>query len=206
MIAIVDTGGANIASVTHALRRAGKAGSLTKDPAVIAAASHVILPGVGAAGDSMDRLREAQLLNCLRGLRQPTLGICLGMQLLFDRSEENQTECLGLIAGTVSRIPSKEGLTVPHMGWNRVWRSGTPTALLEGLEDGDFFYFVHSYVAPPGTWVRGTVQHGGIYPAVVQSENFFGAQFHPERSAESGARLLRNFLCLTSPIGGSLNL
>ena len=195
MIAIVDTGGANIASVQNAFERIGKASKLTSDRTEIENASHVILPGVGAAGDSMTRIREHQLLATLRGLRRPVLGICLGMQLLFMASEEDGTDCLGLLPGVVRRLPASPGFPVPHMGWNRVqFQSQGP--LTEGIESGEYFYFVHSFFAPLVEGTTGFCEYPAPFTAMVSRENFHGVQFHPERSAQAGSRLLRNFLNL----------
>jgi glutamine amidotransferase len=194
VIAIVDTGGANLASVLDALERWERKAVVTDDAAVIADCSHVILPGVGAAGDSMDRLRRAELIVCLRELKQPTLGICLGMQLLFSASREGDTACLGVLPGTVSRLPDRDGFPVPHMGWNQLQDSGRDNPLLRGISPQSHFYFVHSFIAPDGDWVTAHFDYGGRFPAMVQRENFFGAQFHPEKSARAGARLLRNFI------------
>ncbi|MFH1725431.1 MAG: imidazole glycerol phosphate synthase subunit HisH [Elusimicrobiota bacterium] len=195
MIAIIDAGGANFASITNALERLGTPGRLTKDPEVIGRADHVILPGVGAAADSMRRLRETGLVEVIRRLQRPLLGICLGMQLLFARSEEGETHCLGVLPGCVRRMEGGPGLSIPHMGWNRVRRTGS-SFLLSGVPDESHFYFAHSYQAPEGPWVRGTARHGRAFPAVVESGNFFGVQFHPERSADAGATILRTFLTL----------
>ena len=139
MIAIVDTGGANIASVRNALHRLGKPAELTSNPDTIEGASHVLLPGVGAAGDSMERLRRRELIDCLKGLRQPTLGICLGMQLLFGASEEDNASCLGVLPGRVTRIPNREGLAVPHMGWNRIEFKKPASRLLRDIPENNFF-------------------------------------------------------------------
>ena len=192
MIAIIDSGGANIASVRFALERLGVAGELTADPAIIASSERVILPGVGAAPAAMAQLESAGLVKCIRGLTQPVLGICLGMQLLFERSTESDTRMLGIINSDVKRLPDAQGLRIPHMGWNQV-DIRRPDPLLKGLEDG-WFYFVHSYAVPLGDWTLASSQHGETFSAVVQQDNFRGAQFHPERSAASGARLLKNFL------------
>lgn len=194
MLAIVDSGGANIASVKFALERLGVQGELTTDPAVIRSAERVILPGVGSAAEGMKRLHARGLVECVRGLTQPVLGVCLGMQLLFEASEEGPTPALGLLPGRVALLPAGPGLTVPHMGWNCL-RIERPSPLLAGLEEARF-YFVHSYAAPAGAHTLATAEHGTRFAAVVQRDNFFGAQFHPERSGAAGARLLRNFLQL----------
>jgi glutamine amidotransferase len=182
MLAIVDSGGANIASVRFALERLGVQSELTADPAVIRAAERVILPGVGSAQEG-----------CVRGLTQPVLGICLGMQLLFESSAEGETPSLGLIPGRVALLPESPGITVPHMGWNTLtMRPATP--LLEGFDAATRFYFVHSYAGPVNAFTAASCEHGAPFAAVVQRGNFSGVQFHPERSGAAGAQLLRNFL------------
>jgi len=191
-IAVVDSGGANIASVLHALRRLGADPRFTADPAEIRAAERVILPGVGAAGRAMEVLRSHGLVEVIRGLRQPVLGICLGMQLLFDSSEEDDARLIGLIPARLSRLPESEDLRVPHMGWNAI-ETTRPDPLTESL-DGRWFYFVHSFAAPVGDWTLATSRHGRPFSAIVRHDNFYGAQFHPERSAGAGAALLRRFM------------
>ena len=196
-VAIIASGGANVASLQYALERLGASSRLTADPAELRAARRVILPGVGAAADAMARLRTLRLDELVPRLEQPVLGICLGMQLLFAGSEEgddgDDTECLGLIAERVARFPSRQGLPVPHMGWNQI-RIVTPAPLLDGVTDGDRFYFVHSYAAPTGPWTLAATDYGGEFSAAVRHRNFHGVQFHPERSAGPGARVLANFL------------
>ncbi|TNJ34871.1 imidazole glycerol phosphate synthase subunit HisH [Arenimonas terrae] len=192
-LVLVDSGGANIGSVRYALQRLGVESRLSADPAEIIAADRVILPGVGAAGPGMARLRELGLVETLRGLRQPLLGICLGMQLLFETSEEGEEACLGLLPGRVARLPAAPGIRVPHMGWNQL-RSTRPSTLLEGIGDEAQAYFVHSYAAPVTSDCIATTDHGLPFAAVVARGNVSGAQFHPERSAAVGARLLQNFL------------
>ena len=191
-IAVVDSGGANIASVLHALGRLGVEPAFTADPAVIRGADRVILPGVGAAGHAMEVLRGHGLVDVIRALSQPVLGICLGMQLLFTASEEDDASLLGLIPARLERLPENDRLRVPHMGWNAI-RTIRTDPLTAGLEN-NWFYFVHSYAAPVGDWTLATARHGEAFSAVVRRNNFSGAQFHPERSAAAGARLLRNFL------------
>ena len=198
MIAIIDSGGANIASVRFALGRLGVEAALTADPAVISAAERVILPGVGAAPVAMAKLDEAGLVDCIRGLTQPVLGICLGMQLLFDRSEEGDTPLLGLIGGTCEAFDPSAGLTVPHMGWNRlIPQDGAGThPLLAGVAPGAHVYFVHSYAAPVSEDTVAACDYGGAFTALVARGNFMGAQFHPERSGPAGAMILQNFINL----------
>lgn len=192
---LVDAGGTNIGSVRSALRRLGVDAPLTADAARIRRASHVILPGVGAAGPAMQRLERAGLVGTLRELRQPVLGVCLGMQLLFERSGESDLPCLGLIAAEVGRLPAAADLRIPHMGWNRL-QIERPHALLDGLDTDAHAYFVHSYAAPAGAWTLASCTHGMSFSAIVQKDNFFGMQFHPERSAAAGSLLLKNFLAL----------
>jgi len=195
-IAVVDSGGANISSVLHALGRLGVEPAFTANPAVIRAADRVILPGVGAAGHAMDVLRVNELVTVIRALKQPVLGICLGMQLLFASSEEDDASLLGIIPARLARLPDGAQRRVPHMGWNAI-RASAADPLTEGL-DGNWFYFVHSYAAPVGDWTLATARHGETFSAVVRRDNFSGTQFHPERSAGAGARLLRNFLETTA--------
>jgi len=197
-LAIIDSGGANISSVKHALRRLGAAPVFTADAETIRAADRVILPGVGAAAAAMTRLRELGLFDCIRELQQPVLGICLGMQLLFEKSDEARAgasgvECLGIIPGTLKKFEPSPGVRIPHMGWNTTTKV-VDDPLLTGLADNPWFYFVHSYRAPIGTSTIATCQHGESFAAIVRHKNFHGAQFHPERSARCGARLLSNFL------------
>jgi glutamine amidotransferase len=192
-VAIVDSGGANLASLQFALERLGARGTITASPAVIRSAGRVILPGVGAAGDAMQRLRSAGLDTVLPGLQQPVLGICLGMQLLYERTEEGDTQCLGIVPATVRRLLPSPGLPAPHMGWNRV-RARRAGGLLDGLADGEHFYFVHGYAAPTTPDTIAVTDYGTDITAIVQRRNFLGTQFHPERSGPAGARVLQNFL------------
>lgn len=192
-VVLVDSGGANIGSVRYALERLGVQAEMSAEAATIRAADRVILPGVGAAAPGMARLRELDLVDTLRTLRQPLLGICLGMQLLFEGSEEGDVECLGLLPGRVTRMPESPGIRVPHMGWNRL-EPTTDSALLDGVADGAQAYFVHSFAAPVTADCVARCRHGAAFAAVVQRGNVAGAQFHPERSAAVGARLLANFL------------
>jgi imidazole glycerol-phosphate synthase subunit HisH len=192
-VAIIANGGANIASLRFALDRLGASSELTSDPEALRRAPRVILPGVGAAADAMDRLRALNLVEVIRTLTQPVLGICLGMQLLFESSEEGETSCLGVIPARVTKFPPRDGLPVPHMGWNRV-TTRTASPLLRGLDDAPYVYFVHSYAAPVGASTLATSEYGEAFSAVVQCRNFLGAQFHPERSSRAGSRMLANFL------------
>jgi glutamine amidotransferase len=200
-LAIIDSGGSNISSVMYALRRLGAEPVFTRDPLVIRRADRVILPGVGAAAAAMAQLRESGLVSCIRELRQPVLGICLGMQLLFERSTEDGgdgagVECLGLVPGKLEKLQPSPGLRVPHMGWNVAAPLKRHT-LFDGLPPEPWFYFVHSYRAPVTDDTLAASTHGETFTAVVGKGNFMGAQFHPERSAAHGARLLENFLGYT---------
>lgn len=192
-IIIIDSGGANLASLQFALERLGARARVSSDAAQIAAAPRVILPGVGSARDAMQRLRAVGLAERLPRLEQPVLGICLGMQLLYRISAEGDTSCLGVLPGTVERLISKRGLPVPHMGWNQLELTARDP-LLEGVETGDYVYFVHSYAAPVSQATLATTRYGADVTAVVRHGNFWGTQFHPERSGRTGAAILGNFL------------
>jgi glutamine amidotransferase len=196
-VAVVDSGGANISSVLHALGRLGVEPEFTHEATAIRKADRVILPGVGAAGHAMEVLARYGLVDVIRSLTQPVLGICLGMQLLFESSEEDDAAMLGMIPARLERLPDREGLRVPHMGWNAI-ETTRADPLTESL-DGNWFYFVHSFAAPTGDWTLATSRHGQSFSAVVRRDNFSGAQFHPERSATAGATLLRNFLEMPQP-------
>jgi glutamine amidotransferase len=193
-VVMLDSGGANLGSVQAALARLGVQAPITSDWATIRAATHVLLPGVGAAGAAMARLRANGLDRLVPTLGQPLLGICVGMQLLFERSEEGDTECLGLLPGVVRRLPPAAGIRVPHTGWNRL-AVGAGDALVDGL-DREWMYFVHGYAAPAGADAVATAAHGAEFAAVARRGHVMGVQFHPERSAAAGRRLLRNFLAL----------
>ena len=192
-VALVDAGGANIGSVLFALRRLGVEATLTGDAKVIREADRVILPGVSTAAMVMGRLRELDLVETLRTLEQPLLGVCVGMQLLYEGSDEGDVECLGLVPGKVAKLPVSSAIRIPHMGWNTL-QPLRASSLSEGIEAGDRAYFVHSYAAPVTADCVLSSDHGLPFAAVVQRGRVAGAQFHPERSAKVGARLLRNFL------------
>ncbi len=197
MIAIIDSGGANIASVQFALERLGAQSVLTRDAAKIAAADRVLLPGVGAAPVAMKALRDAQLIEPISQLSQPVLGICLGMQLLFGHSFEGDTDLLGILDGVCHPFTPTEGQSVPHMGWNRL-RTTATHPLLAGLDDVSHVYFVHSYYVPVNDATIATCYYGQDFTAIAARDNFLGCQFHPERSGQVGARILQNFLEIPS--------
>jgi len=185
-IAIIDSGGANIASLLFAFDRLQAKAVLTSDADEIRNAARVLLPGVGAA-------TNAGLVDVIRQLKQPVLGICLGMQLLSDGSEEEDVECLGIIPGMVKKLAATTDSPVPNMGWC----STSITAahpVLEGIEDNSYFYYLHSYALPVSDHTLATAIHTDEFSAIIGHENFVAAQFHPERSSAAGARLLRNFV------------
>lgn len=194
-VVIVASGGANLASLRYALERLGARVAVSADGSTIASAERVVLPGVGAAAHAMTRLRAAGLINVLRTLTQPVLGICLGMQLLFERSAEGCTECLKLLPGAVEALEPAAKHPVPHMGWNELQRL-EPDPLLRGVAHGDHAYFLHSYAAPMTEHTLASTDYGRAVAAVVRRGNFWGTQFHPERSSATGARVLENFLAL----------
>jgi len=189
----VDAGGANLGSVRYALERLQVDVQMVRAPADLAGLERVILPGVGAAAEGMKRLHAQGLVQPLRELQVPLMGICLGMQLLFERSEEGDVECLGLLPGIVRRLHPGVGVRVPHMGWNKLLAL-RESPLLAGVPLGSSAYFVHSYAAPVTSDTVAACHHGGLFTAVVQRGRLCGAQFHPERSAGPGARILQNFL------------
>jgi glutamine amidotransferase len=193
---IIDSGGANLASLQFALERLNAPATVTTSPADVRSAQRVILPGVGSAADAMQRLHAAGLAGVLPTLKQPVLGICLGMQLLFKHSEEGAVDCLGIIPDTVRRLKAEPGRPVPHMGWNNLVTLHEDP-LLDGVTDSDYVYFVHSYAAPVSDITLARTDYGAQVSAVVRRGNFWGTQFHPERSADTGSRILANFLRLS---------
>ena len=194
-VVVIDHGAGNFASIAFALARLGVACVRSADPQRIERASHVILPGVGAAGSAMQHLRASRINRLLPALTQPVLGICLGMQLLHETSAEDDTACLGILPGRATRLPGGPGLRSPHMGWNTL-RVTTPSPLTAGLEPAEYVYFVHSYAVAPGPACVAQATYGATFSALVSHRNFHGAQFHPERSGRTGARVLANFLGL----------
>jgi glutamine amidotransferase len=185
--------GANLASLKFAFARLGCEIEVSDDPARLNSASHVVLPGVGAAKDAMARLTRLGLTDALPRLKVPVLGICLGMQLLFQRSDEEDATCLGIVAAPVEKLPDEPNLPIPEMGWNRI-EFDRESELTRGIANGAHAYFVHSYAAPVGPYTRAWTDYGRPFSSIVAQENFFGTQFHPERSSIVGARILDNFL------------
>ncbi len=193
MIVVIDYRAGNLYNVGNALRYLGAEFVFSADPAMVQKASKVILPGVGSARPAMESLAQLGLVPVLKRLSVPFLGICLGLQLLFERSDEEQTECLGILPGAVKRFDSTR-LKVPHIGWNQVCCKGR-SPLFEGIPDKSSFYFVHSFYGPVSEdLTRATTDYGARFSSVVAKGNYRGVQFHPERSGELGLQVLRNFL------------
>lgn len=203
-LALIDAGGANLGSVRYALGRIGAQPRLVRDADELGAPERIILPGVGAAAPSMALLRARGLDAALRASTAPLLGVCVGMQLLFESSEEGDVDCLGLLKGRVRKLSGGPGLRVPHMGWNRLRKrldaNGDSPPLLDGIDEGAHAYFVHSYAVlvddETDACVLAESDHGQRFAAVVGSGKRYGAQFHPERSSAAGLQLLDNFLKL----------
>lgn len=196
-VAVVAYGAGNVASVRFALERLGAEVRLVSTAAEIGTAERLILPGVGAAAYAMARLAELELVDAIRAFPRPLLGVCLGQQLLFERSDEGEAEMLGLIPGRVARMEPGSSRPVPHMGWSRL-EVVRDDPLLDGLDDEAWAYFVHGYVCPDGPATLARAEYDGAVPAVVRAGNRWGCQFHPERSSAAGARILKNFLELSA--------
>ncbi|WP_127959407.1 imidazole glycerol phosphate synthase subunit HisH [Serratia microhaemolytica] len=192
-VVILDTGCANLASVTYAVQRLGYQPQVSRDAEIIQRADKLFLPGVGTAEAAMSQLEQRELIPLIKACTQPVLGICLGMQLLAESSEEsNGIKTLGMIDTPVKQMLDC-GLPLPHMGWNRV-TAQAGNRLFRGIEQGSYFYFVHSYAMPLCPNTIAQTCYGETFTAAVQKDNFFGVQFHPERSGTAGAQLLKNFL------------
>jgi glutamine amidotransferase len=197
-VVIIDTGCANVSSVRFAIQRLGYTVEVSKDPEVVLAADKLFLPGVGTASEAMQNLQERNLIELVKKVEKPLLGICLGMQLLGKLSQEKGSkandivECLGLCEGEVKLMDTGD-LPLPHMGWNTVTaKAGHP--LFKDIEAGEYFYFVHSFAMPVGDYTIGTCEYGNPFSAAIQSGNYYGVQFHPERSSKAGSKLIQNFL------------
>ena len=196
-LTIIDTGCANLSSVKMAIQRLGVEPIVSCDAADIKSADKLILPGVGTAKAAMRNLQERKLVDLIREAKQPLLGFCLGMQMLAQASEESMDgeadiQCLGIIPGKV-KLMQVGNLRLPHMGWNQIEHDGTHP-LFNGIPSGSYFYFVHSYALEVTEATLARCNYGQPFSAVVGKDNFFGAQFHPERSGKLGAQLIRNFL------------
>ncbi|MBQ0126938.1 MAG: imidazole glycerol phosphate synthase subunit HisH [Bacteroidales bacterium] len=195
MIAIIDYNAGNIKSVANALERLGCSYTLTSDPEVIRKAEKVILPGVGAASEAMADLEAKGLIPVIRSLRQPVLGICVGLQVLCRDSEEGDVRCIGIFDSHVRRFQPSAEAKVPHMGWNAI--GNCDSKLLKGIDGGSFVYFVHSYYPTLCPDTIATCRHGReMFSAALKYENFYGTQFHPEKSGSIGEHILRNFISL----------
>jgi len=190
MIAIIDYGAGNTKSLQFALERLGVKSILTSDPEQIKSAEKVIFPGQGAAGSAMKKLQHYGLDKVIRNLTQPVLGICLGMQLLCEHSEEGNIQGLGIVQGTVRRFSDK--VKVPQMGWNSIHK--LKGSLFEGISEASYMYLVHSYYVPEIKETVATADYNGTYSVALQKDNFYGVQFHPEKSSQKGQLLLNNFL------------
>ena len=194
-VAIVDSIGSNLASLIFALNRIGSSFEITDEIDVINKASHIILPGVGAAKNAMTKLKQRKLIDEISKLTKPTLGICLGMQIFMEASDEDDAKCLGVISNTCRPFENNRDYPVPHMGWNKV-RFNRDSVLTKNLKDDDYYYFVHSYYVPICSETIGVSSYPIEFSAVVQKDNFFGTQFHPEKSGLSGSKILQNFISL----------
>ncbi len=194
-VAIIDGGGANIASLRFALERLGAECALAADSESIDSATHIILPGVGAAKPAMERLEQLDLVELIRKTDKPLLGICLGMQLLASGSAEEDIECIGIFPGRAQKLPVGPDTPVPNMGWCQT--SATKNnPLLAGIRNGSWFYYVHSYALPVDDLTVASATHRSAFAAIMARDNFYATQFHPERSSAAGAKLLNNFLGL----------
>lgn len=201
MISIIDYDAGNIKSVEKALAHLGEEAVITRDRDIILSSDKVILPGVGAFGDAMTKLHEYNLVNVIYDVADkkiPFLGICLGLQLMFESSEESKgVTGLGLLPGEIVRIPDKEGLKIPHMGWNNI-KVREDSRLFAGLPENPYVYFVHSYYlkAREEAIVAATTEYSVKIHAAVEKDNLFACQFHPEKSSEVGLQILKNFVAL----------
>lgn len=196
MIGVIDYEAGNITSVCNALQSVGTKYFVSNDKTRLEQANKIIMPGVGEAQSAMTSLRGLDLVDWLRNVRVPFLGICLGMQVLFERSEERDTDCLGIVSGTISRFKqngSSGSLKIPHMGWNTV-SPDTNHVLFTHIPAGSYFYFVHSYYAPVVTETVSRTGYGIEFTSALQKDNFYGVQFHPEKSGKYGLQILKNFI------------
>lgn len=199
MVAVIDYDAGNIRSVEKAMAALGEESVVTRDAGTILAADHVILPGVGAFGDAMEKLHKYRLREVIEetvGKGTPFLGICLGLQLLFEGSEESDgVEGLGILQGRIVRLPEAQGVKIPHIGWNSL-RYPNPGRLFEGIKEEAYVYFVHSYYlqAKDSAIVTATTEYASLIHASVEKDNVFACQFHPEKSSDVGMRILKNFL------------
>ncbi len=194
MIAIIDYKCGNLGSVTNALKRLGAEYTVTSSKEEILKADKVILPGVGNAAQAMEKLREADLCSTILELRKPVLGICVGMQIMCRHSQEGNVECLGIFDTKVKKFEPVEGIKVPHMGWNTI--SNLESKLFKDMNGGEYVYYVHSYYPELCPDTIATTVHGKMFSGALKYENFYGTQFHPEKSGDAGEKIIRNFLNL----------
>ncbi|MFI3330539.1 MAG: imidazole glycerol phosphate synthase subunit HisH [Rikenellaceae bacterium] len=194
MLVIVDYDTGNLCSVENAIGRIGEPYIVSSSPEVIASADYVILPGVGEASSAMQKLRDRGLVEVIKSLKCPVLGVCIGLQLMCESSEEGDAECLGIFPTKVKRFSAEYGLKVPHMGWNTIEDLRSP--LFEGMSEGTYIYYVHSYAPELCDEAIATTTYGKKFSAAIQKDNFYGTQFHPEKSGEAGEMILKNFLKL----------
>ena len=192
MIAVIDYDMGNIRSLGNALGRLGAEWILTSDPEIIHNADRVILPGVGNAAEAMENLKKRNLPDVIWKIRRPVLGICVGMQVMCRHSEEGDAECMGIFDAKVKKFPELPGIKVPHMGWSPL--SNMETKLFKGIEKGAYVYFVHSYFAPLCPDTIATSRHPELFSAALKYENFYGTQFHPEKSGDVGEHIIKNCL------------
>ncbi|UXX80537.1 imidazole glycerol phosphate synthase subunit HisH [Reichenbachiella carrageenanivorans] len=190
-VVIIDYGAGNVKSVKFACERLGLDAELSNDAEVIQSADKLIFPGQGEASSSMRSLEKYGLVEVIKNAKQPFLGICLGMQMMCEYSEENDTKGLGLFPLPVKLFPDK-GLKVPHMGWNEIENLKTP--LMKGLKEKEYMYFVHSYYVPASEWTIASANYPEPFSAALHKDNFYGCQFHPEKSGEFGQQILKNFI------------
>lgn len=194
MLVIVDYDTGNLRSVENAFGRIGADYVVSSDPKVILAADHVVLPGVGEASTAMEKLRERGLVDVIKSLTCPVLGICIGLQLMCESSQEGDATCLGIFPTKVVKFSGVGGLKVPHMGWNTITNLRSP--LFEGLNEGSYIYYVHSFAPQLCENAIAQTAYGEIFSAAIQKDNFYGTQFHPEKSGQVGELILKNFLKL----------
>ncbi len=193
MIVMIDYDAGNTCSVMNALDRLEADYILSSDPAEIQSADKVIFPGVGHAGAAMEALKRKGLVDVIKGLKQPVLGICVGMQLMVEQSEEGDTNCLGVVPGVVKRFEHSEDHNVPHIGWNTTMKK-SDDPLFENIEDQSYFYYVHSYYMPENEYCIASSHYDVTFAAAIRKDNFWGIQFHAEKSSKLGAQLISNFL------------
>lgn len=194
MIAMIDYGAGNTASVANVLKQLNAEFVLTNEKQKIIEADKIILPGVGEASSAMRKLKELNLIDTIKNLSTSFLGICLGMQLLCEKTEEGDVECLGLIPVQVKRFDDDK-VKVPHMGWNDVHQLNDK-AIFNKIEENSFFYFAHSYYVPENEFSTSVCNYGINFSSSIKYKNFYGVQFHPEKSAEQGIQIIKNFLDL----------